>query len=640
MCGIVGYFSWTGRPLARAALDAMVDAVSHRGPDDRGVWQGDSVALGHTRLSIIDLSRAGRQPMSNETGDIWLTFNGEIYNFEALRAELIAKGHTFRSNADSEVILHQYEEDGEGCLRRLNGMFAFALWDASRRRLILARDRAGEKPLFYYATDGFIVFGSEIKSLLASGLVPVEIDSPALLTGLIYNAMAAPRTIVKGIRQIVPGAYLDCGDGPPAEKKYWDLLSIIRGRKNENRTDEEWLDGFNSHLHRSVKMRMRSDVDYGAYLSGGLDSTAVVKTMTEFHGLPVKTFSFGFREASFDESKAATLVSRIFGTEHFNSYASASALPGLVEKIVYHSEEYTPNPTFLPAFLLAGHAREHVKMVLSGDGGDELLAGYETYQASFMARVLRRFPAPVRRAVAWAIERLPVSNRRMPLEAKLKRFLHGVESDAQHPHVLWRHIFSLSGARDILQEHYAREAAGFDPLAVYSGDIDDARDMGFLTSLQYADFRNFMPNDAVLRSDRTGMAHGLEVRAPFLDHEFVEYVFGMPENLKLRWLTVRKYALRRYLRNSVPPQILNQRKLGFNAPIDDWLRGPLKEFLCDHTTPESLAKADVFKAERVNEMVSRHLDRQRNHGFELWNILCLTIWHKLFANGRKNGGLS
>lgn len=630
MCGIVGYFSWKGRPLEPGRIQAMTLSLQHRGPDDSDVFEFGGVSLGHARLSIIDLSPAGRQPMGNEDGAIQLVYNGEIYNFDALRRELIQKGHTFRSDTDSEVIVHLYEEEGDACVERFNGMFAFALWDSRKNRLLLARDRTGQKPLFYYQDEDFIVFGSEVKALLASGLIEPELDYQALQVCLIYNAMAAPMTIFKGVRQLMPARIMACANTGCAVFRYWDLFERLAARGPERLSEAEWLEGFAAHFDRSVAMRMRSDAPYGAFLSGGLDSSAVVKVMAQVKSDPVLTFAFGFKEAPFDETSFAGAVAEQFGTRHRNITAREEELPSLVERVIHHGEEYTPNPCFIPVYLLCRGASEHVKMILSGDGGDELLAGYETYQATYAARVAGILPSGVTRVAQRLADMLPRSDDKVPLEDKIKRFARGAEARAPYCHVLWRHIFMPTETLDVLTPGLAVELAENDPTALYRQALQEGVPLSYLGRLLYADFAYYMPNDALVKMDRMGMAHGLEIRNPFLDFELVEHAFAMPDSLKLRRMRTKKYALKHYLKGALPHEFIHRKKAGFNVPVDAWLRGPLQEFVRDELSESRVRKAGVFRPDKVTALMEAHMSRKDNTGLRLWNILCFHIFLDMF----------
>jgi len=638
MCGIVGYFSWSGRPLEPGRIEAMVGALAHRGPDDSGVWTaGDaSAALGQSRLSIIDLSAAGHQPMANEDGSLWLVFNGEIYNFEELRADLRVRGHVFRSASDSEVILHQYEEDGDACLERFNGMFAFALFDVRRRRLLLGRDRAGEKPLFFATGPDHVVFASEIKAILASGLVQPAIDAAALRTCMVYNAMAAPMTVFAGVRQLLPAHVVSvdrAGFGTP--RPYWNLLERVANARALPTCDQAWLEGFADHLDRSVRLRMRSDAPFGAFLSGGLDSSAIVKVMRQTTDQPLRTYAFAFREGSFDESGMAKEVAAILGTDHNTIEAPMANLPQLLEKAVYHGEEYTPNPCFIPVYLLCQGAARHVKMVLSGDGADELLAGYETYQATALARLYGRMPAPLRRLAAAAIRRLPPSEAKVPLEDKLKRFVYGAEAPGLNSHALWRHIFQPDQVDAVLATPFA--GAGGDPTRLYNDRIQAGAALPFVSRLLFADFSYYMPNDALVKMDRMGMANGLEVRAPFLDHHLVEFCFAMPDRLKLRRWTGKKHVLKRFLAGTIPDRLITRKKAGFNVPVDAWLRGPLRPMLEDCLSAADMRRLGIFRPEAVQSLLTEHLSGRANHGLKLWNLLSFTVWHRLFLKAAVGG---
>jgi len=629
MCGLTGYYSFAGRPLEAGRIQAMVRTLRHRGPDDEGVYELDAISLGHTRLAIIDLSVAGHQPMTNETKDIWLVFNGEIYNYETIRRDLLIKGHTFKSNTDSETIIHLYEEIGDDFLTKLNGMFAIALWDSKRQKLILARDRAGEKPLFYHQGPDYIVFGSEVKAILASGLVQRQIDSRALSSCLVYNAMPAPYTIFSDVRQLLPGQALFLENERISPRRYWTLIDAVN-KTSTNNNERQWLEGFASLFERSVTMRMRSDAPYGAFLSGGLDSSAVVKVMSDVARQPIRSFAFGFEESEFDETDYASFVAGVYHTNHEAIFTSEAELPALIERVVYHSEEYTPNPCFIPVYLLCRGASKHVKMVLSGDGGDEVLAGYETYQATHLAQLYQKLPRWMQSILEFAISRLPISQGKVPLEDKLKRFVYGARRPGSHAHALWRYIFTLEEARDVLTAAYSRDVEEWDPASIYTACLDEGKPLSLLGSLLYADFSYYMPNDALVRMDRMGMANGLEIRSPFIDHQLVEYAFSMPDSLRLRRFSIKKYALREYLKDSLPRRIVNRKKAGFNVPADAWLRGPLKEYLLDRLSSREVESVGVFRRHSVERLITEHMERKANHGLRLWNLLCFHIWWGLF----------
>lgn len=631
MCGIAGYFSWTGKPLEEGGIERMTASLNHRGPDDLGILKEGGVALGHARLSIIDLSDDGHQPMCNETGDIWLIFNGEIYNYEPLRRALIEKGHVFSSQTDSEVILHQYEEDGDACLEKFNGMFAFVLWDKRRNRILLARDRAGEKPLFYYFGDDFIVFGSEVKALLASKRVAPKIDIGSLGTCLVYNAMAAPETVVKNVRQLMPGEAMVCERGSRKTWRFWDLRDSLKTGQQPHRTDDDWFSEFSDRFDEAVRLRMRSDAPYGAFLSGGLDSSAVVKAMARANTNQPRTYAFGFKEGDFDEVPYASDVAARFGAAHQNIYAENVDLPALIDKCVWHGEEYTPNPCFIPVYLLCEGAGKDVKMILSGDGADELFGGYETHQASLMAKYYRRLPLPLRRSAQSLVNRLPASDAKVPLETKLKRFAYGTEYNSPDYHAIWRYIFRPDEVSSVLSKGVREEVANRNLTHTYREALAAADGAGELEQLLYADFVYYMPNDALVKLDRMGMANSVEIRSPFLDHTLVEFAFSMPSHLKLKRLMTKKVTVRNYLRDDLPAKLINRKKAGFNVPVDSWLRHELCDFMTDTLSPSTLGGQGIFDPDAVQSLVSEHLRGDDNHGLKIWNVLCVTRWYDMFG---------
>jgi asparagine synthase (glutamine-hydrolysing) len=519
MCGIAGIAFPRGRSVPTELIRRMTDTLEHRGPDDSGIHQDAHVALGHRRLSIIDLSPNGRQPMSNEDGSVWITFNGEIYNFAELRASLIAGGHQFRSQSDTEVLVHLYEDRQLEMVHSLNGIFAFAIWDQRRRRLLAVRDRLGVKPLFFAHTADSLAFGSEIKAILAAGLIDRRVRLDALHHYLSLNYLPAPLTMFEGIHQLRPGEYLTWEDGRVQTKTYWQLPTEIQPF-----SESEAVTRFDELLKRSVRGQMLGDVPVGAFLSGGLDSSTVAFYMKSLSA-SVKTFSIGFREESYDEAPYARTVARHLGTQHFEETVTPDARQ-VLERIVYHAEEPTADASMIAVWYLSQMTRKHVTVALSGDGADELLAGYETYQANILAGFYRRVPRWIRSSVIQPlVKALPTGSGKVPLDYKLKRFIAAAHLSPERAHFSWRIIFDEAAKQMLLSEE-ARRAIGtldtFDVCREYFG-----RGHG-LNEFLAADTLFYLPSDMLTKVDRMSMAHGLEVRVPFLDHELVEFLATLP----------------------------------------------------------------------------------------------------------------
>ncbi|MEE8593772.1 MAG: asparagine synthase (glutamine-hydrolyzing), partial [Candidatus Bipolaricaulota bacterium] len=458
MCGIAGVLRFDGQPVSAGLLQRMTDVIAHRGPDSSAYTLHGHVGLGNRRLSIIDLSARGRQPMSNEDSSIWITYNGEIYEFERLREELQRAGHRFRSDTDTEVLVHLYEEMGTACLDAVQGMFAFALWDTARQKLLLARDRMGIKPLFYYADEDRLLFGSEIKCILCDEDVPRQVSLESLHHYLSLNYVPAPLTMFKGIKQLLPGHCVVVENGRVSTHEYWDLK--FDERKRRCRTSE-YAGRLDEKLHTSVARRLVCDVPFGVFLSGGVDSSTVAYYMSEILEQPVKTFSIGFEESSYSELAYARLVARHLHTEHYEHTVSAKGLDTLLPKLIWHAEEPLADASMVPIYHVAELAREHVKMVLCGDGADEILAGYSTYPAYYASQAYRAIPKWFREnAIARCVNLLPVSDRKISFDYKAKRFVRGAGLSPERAHYSWRLILTEDEKRRLYTDDVSRAAAG------------------------------------------------------------------------------------------------------------------------------------------------------------------------------------
>lgn len=626
MCGIAGVVARdSNRSLDPAVIGRMVETLHHRGPDDTGMVTLPGVSLGLKRLSIIDVA-GGRQPIENEERNITFVGNGEIYNYRGLRDELLAKGHRFRTGSDMEVVVHGYEEWGDEVVSRLGGQFAFALWDGRRKRLLTARDRAGEKPLYYYEGRDDIVFASEIKSLLSRSDVPRRLDPEALDLFLTYEFVIAPRTIFQGIKKLPPAHAMSVECGEVEIWPYWRAPETVI----EGRSEAEWASELRETLAAAVSSQMMSDVPLGAFLSGGVDSSTIVALMAEASERPIKTFSIAFREGSYDESAYAREISTRFGCEHREETIDFDVVR-LFDRLVVHLDEPFADTSLFPTFLVSEVASKDVKVVLSGDGGDELFAGYDWYVADRLARALSRFPGPT--ALRWlhaASERFPPSEKKKGLVNKVKRFLAGARMTPELEHYRWLSHLPLEDKRELYSEGLRASLGSFDPQAPVVDRLSGTR--GDLLNRQLAaDFELFLADDILVKVDRMSMATSLEARAPFLDKDVVELAFRMPGSLKLRG-SERKYILKKAMADKLPPRILNRRKEGFSIPIKNWLRNenelrPLMESLLSR---ERVEARGLFRWPAVETRIREHVSGKKNHAHQLFPLMVFERWAEEF----------
>jgi asparagine synthase (glutamine-hydrolysing) len=603
----------------------MAARLAHRGPDGDGLHVDGEAALGHRRLAIVDLA-GGAQPMSNEDGTVWVTYNGELYGEPALRAELEGKGHRYRTTCDTETLVHLYEEEGPGFAARLNGMFALAMWDARRRRLVLARDRMGQKPLYHAGLPGGgIAFASEPKALFEHPDVPRRLDEAGLARYLFYEYLPAPHSIWAGVGKLPPGHVLVWERGHAVVERYWTPAGVEPG--GERVTGARRAEGFWEAFRGAVDRHRRADVPIGVFLSGGVDSSSVAAAVCQLEpARGVQTFSVGFEDRSFDESAHARRVAAHLGTEHHERIFSARDVLDLLPEVEGWLDEPFGDASVLPTHLLSRFARERVKVVLGGDGADELLAGYPTFAAEQAARWFVRLPGAARSLAAGAVERLPVDHRNFSLDFKLKQFLRGATEASALAHQRW--LGSFSGAEiagllanrpavDVEAEHLER-AAG---LRVASGRMDALT----RSLLLYQD--TYLPEDILFKVDRSSMACGLEVRAPLLDAELVAGMQALPSDLKLRG-GVGKWLLKRAARPHLPAETLRRAKKGFGIPVAKWLRGPLGGMLDELLGADRLRSQGVFRPEAVGRLVAEHRAGTHDHRKPLWTLLVFQMWHR------------
>lgn len=617
MCGFAGLVRADGGPIDEPLLARMTRILAHRGPDGEALHVEPGAGLGFRRLSIIDLSPQGMQPLSNEDGSIWLVFNGEIYAFQELRARLEAKGHAFRTRTDSEVIVHLYEERGLDFVEDLRGMFAIALWDRARRRLVLARDRLGIKPLFVSERPGALAFGSEVKALLQDPSLPRELDADALDAFLAQNYVAAPQTLLRSVRQLEPGELAVYEGGELRRRSYWDLRFPERREPLE---PAAWTRAVHEALEDAVKTHLVADVPVGALLSGGLDSTTLVAVVAEHHAGRTLTFTADFQEATYGEGALAAANAPKLGVENEQVLFRPPSLD-LLRKVVWHADEPTADLSMLPFWSVCELARKRVTVALSGEGADEIFAGYETYTASLLARGYQRVPAAARALVRRAIAALPDPDTKISTTQKLKRFVAGVELPGEAAHLAWRRIFDPEGRRELF----------VDPAHVREphGDVALRRANGAhpLERMLWVDARYYLPSDMLVKADRMSMAHGLEIRVPYLDHPLVELAARVPPELKLRRLVERKWILRRVADRVLPPGVqLPRGKKGFNVPMAAWLRGPLREPAQDLLSESRVRRIGLLRPQAVGRLLQEHLAGGRDRSFELYGLLVLSLW--------------
>jgi asparagine synthase (glutamine-hydrolysing) len=615
LCGITG-FTRKKFEADSGRIHNAVATLIHRGPDHQGVYQSKLAALGATRLKIIDLD-SGNQPIVAEDGDTVIAFNGEIYNYGELRIELEGLGHRFKSRTDTETVLEAFREWDTDCFSRLRGMFAVALWIESSKRLVLARDRLGIKPLYIYRLNGDVLFGSELKSIFVHPEVERRLSLAGLNCFLSLNYVPCPWTLVEGIEKLPPGHLLEWRDGQISTQCFWRLSF----KEQPHWTLENAKEQLDFLLRESMREHMISDVPLGIWLSGGIDSSTILHYAAAATPSRLKTFSITFRGRSFDETDYVRQVSAHYGTDHHEFDLNPETdLASAIEDFAYFSDEPSADSGALPVWFLSKMSRQHVTVALSGEGGDELLGGYLTYVADRWADMARRFPRFVRQAALKAAQCAPVSDEKIGLEYKLKRFLEGSLLSAERAHLHWNGTFSEAEKKSLF--------AGADALyldKVLSQIPPGSSTLGSLNRFLWLDQICYLPDDILYKTDRMSMAHALEVRPPFLDHRLVEFCASLPVGLKIRG-TQRKYLLEELMRSKLPPVVLRRKKVGLDIPTHDWLRGPLRELLSDTLSAGAINRTRLFRADVIQNFIRRHLERRGNFGFHLWGLMILFLW--------------
>jgi asparagine synthase (glutamine-hydrolysing) len=616
MCGILGYTHVQER-LPHGVLDTALNSLVHRGPDHQGRYTTELVSLGATRLRILDLE-SGDQPLISPDGNVIVVFNGEIFNHHELRLELEAHGAHFETRCDTEVILHAFLHWGSECFSHLSGMFAIAIWVQSERRLILARDRMGIKPLYYCQHEGELYFGSELKCIFAHPGVPRRISMDGLNCFLSLNYVPAPHTLVQGINKLLPGHVLEWRDHSSNVRCYVQKdKSSTAPRSIEEATEE--LDGL---LQKSVREQLVSDVPVGIWLSGGLDSSTILRYAANAGTAQLRTFSITFKGRSFDESESIKEITDHFGSQHTEFDLDENAgLENAIQKMAYYSDEPSADAGALPAWFLAQMSSKQVTVVLTGEGADELFAGYLTYKADRYSALARKVPAGLRRAALKYAGLLPVSDDKISFEYKLKRFLQGSLLSPEMAHVYWNGTFTQAEKRDFF--HFADPK----PMAAMLENMDGAQ--GLQRYLEF-DQRYYLADDILYKVDRMTMAHSLEARPPFLDPRIVDFSRRLPEQFKLHG-SQSKYVLRRLMQDKLPPNVLRRPKIGFDIPIHEWFRGVLQPMLLDTLSEEAVRASELFNWNAVEQLVRNHVERKANLGYHLWGLMVLLLWMKQWS---------
>jgi asparagine synthase (glutamine-hydrolysing) len=608
MCGIAG-FTHRNSTSGRRLIERVTASLFHRGPNQQDCYVTPEICLGAVRLKIIDLA-GGDQPMISPDGDTVVAYNGEIYNHSAIRKELEALGYRFESHCDTEVVLHAFREWDTDCFRRFRGMFAVAVWRNREKRLVLARDRMGIKPLYLYQQRGELYFGSELKAIFEHPNIPRELDRDAVEDFLALNYVPAPRTLVKGVTKLPPGHFLEYRAGRVRVEDFWKL----RFEPQPDMRLEAATERLDFLINDAVREQMTADVPLGVWSSGGIDSSTVLHYAAMASARPLQTFSVGFDSPSCDESRYFREMAARYGTDHHEvEIRPDDELIHAIEDLSYYSDEPGADAGALPVWFLSKMTARHVTVALSGDGGDELFGGYLTYMADRMSRPMRAIPARVRRMMQSTAEAvLPVSNEKISFEYKVKRFLEGTQLHPEEAHFFWNGMFRNRGE-------------GFRE-RLFEG-IPAAKQIGPLNRYMMADQQSYLPDNILYKVDRMSMAHSIEVRPPFLDHRIVEFAAGLPENMKIRGRQ-QKFLLKHLMKNKLPESILNRPKKGFDIPTHEWFRGFLRPLLMETVTSSAVSRSGIFTPDATGALIRDHMDRRINAGYHLWGLMTLFLWLK------------
>ena len=623
MCGICGMFEFEQQQeVSRSVIHRMTQTIVHRGPDDEGIYVAPGIGLGFRRLSIIDVA-GGHQPLSNEDGRVWVMLNGEIYNYLELHDDLIKRGHRFSTRSDTETIVHLYEEYGEACFAMLRGMFAIALWDSRKRNLLLARDRVGKKPLYYAADSKRIMFGSELKCLLAGDSLPRDVDIQALADYFSFGYVPAPKTIYRAAQKLLPGHYLVASASGVRVERYWD----ISFGHVEQRSEEEWCEILRHQLCEATRMRLMSEVPLGAFLSGGVDSSSVVAMMAKIMRRPVTTCSIGFEEQEYNESEYAREVAEQFHTDHHEQIVRPNALD-VLNKLVWHYDEPFADSSAIPTYYVSQVARRYVTVALGGDGGDESFAGYRRYYFDHMENQMRGFiPSPVRRAVFGPLGRLYPPLAWAPRFLRAKATFQSLARSPLDGYFNSISIFRPGEKPDLFTSDFRKALGGYDSIGVLQQYYDRADTPDLLSRIQYVDIKTYLTDDILAKVDRASMAVSLEVRAPLLDHKLMETIATIPSSLKLVGRE-GKYIFKKAMATVLKPEILDRKKQGFAVPLDRWFREDLRDL-----AHQALFSSDdgILDRSFLKKIWDQHQKGQYDRSAHLWSVLMFRKWRETFS---------
>ena len=639
MCGICGIRAIRDDfPAGEELVTKMNDTIVHRGPDDGGAWASDEhgVALAHRRLSIIDLSYAGHQPMSNEDGTVWITFGGEIYNHLDLRHELEAKGHVYRSQTDTETIIHLYEEEGPRCVERLHGMFHYAIWDSRTRELHLARDRLGKKPVYFAQPGGNFIFASEIKALLVHPALTADLDEEAFFHYLTFVCTPAPMTMFKGVHKMEPAERMTVrADGTTESEIYWSPFSQQVAAEVDSMSEPELKERLLELLRKSIQRRMMSDVPFGVFLSGGIDSSTNVALMDELMGDPVQTFSVGFEDPRYNELGYARRIVEQFGTDHHEMVMTAADLERFVPELVYHQDEPLADPTSVPVHYVSKLARDSGTVVVQvGEGSDELFHGYEGYitHARFRRRYwppFQRVPRPLRKALSKAALAIALRSGRFLGHAQ------AIEEASEGRLPFWGGAIAYQGAlKDLVLSNGRPHPDSYAIVERFLQDAERERpDADLLQKMTYLELKNRLAELLLMRVDKMTMANSVEARVPFLDHELVEFALALPAEMKVR-NGEGKYLLKKAVEGILPPEVINRPKQGFVAPMSEWLRGEMGEKMRRDIRKSTLTERGLLDYDVIDRLWEAHRSGRGEWAFQLWNIYNVSAWHDYWVAGR------
>jgi len=630
MCGIAGAFHYkSNMPVSQNSLEKMSGEIIHRGPDDEGFYLGNSVGLTFRRLSIIDLN-TGNQPIHNEDKTVWVVFNGEIYNFIELRADLEKKGHTFYTKSDTEVIVHLYEEYGEDFMQPLNGMYAIALWNVKNETLLLVRDRAGIKPLYYSETKDGIVFASEIKALLKAG-VSRQPDHEAVNQYLSYGYIPSPLTGFSAIKKLNSGHMLVCSGSSYAEKEFWDLDHIEETYKDLS--EDEMAGLLIDELTGVIQRQIRSDVPIGIFLSGGIDSSLIASVAAEKCALNLEAFTIGFKEESYNELTSARIVTDRLGLNLNEFILSEDDIVREIEHIMSFIDEPLFDYSAIPVYFVSKLARSKVKTVIGGEGGDELFGGYQTHYLNKITQWYRKIPHIARKGISSAVNRLPESHNYLSTAYKLKRFAYGADFPYDEGHYRWKVLFDEKQKQKLLSSDFIRETDGLDSYHTMGRYFNIARAKGYSIEdqLMYVDFKTFLQDDPLHKTDRMSMANSLEVRVPLLDNAIIDFSRKVPVNKKIKGFQ-SKYLLKKALSRFQPPEIAFGKKRGFTPPLAVWIKNGLKDYMLSTLSPESISKIGFLNQSYINTIIDDHLEGRAENSRQIWALVALVNWYQNYVS--------